>query len=225
MITEPPHPPPNMLAERLEKLIEERGTTARALSLKAGLTSDAIRNIFRGQSSSPRGKTLTALADALGVSVPYLLGTDDAPAYHPSAVQPEAGMLEVGEYDVRSLDGQPATEDTWRRVHTWLLPMDLLQGRLTPGMGATIIRVPDESLAPDYRLGDYVIMDGGARIPSPPGVFLLSDGYSCSLARCELLRGQGVDRMVKVNQRGSEVAISIEEAGITGRILGRWCWS
>ncbi len=250
---------PSALALRLERLIRERGTTARALSMQAGLTPDTIRNIYRGQSTSPRGKTLSALADALGVPVACLLGdsgsvgTADAifassppphppprltremseahfreqphasPPYHMPAVQPEAGMLEIGELDVRSHGGQPASEETWRRLHTWLLPVDLVSSRMGPGSALAVIRVPDDALAPDYRLDDRVLVDLGARVPSPPGVFLVSDGYSYSLARCELVRG--APGSVRVHQRGSEAVMPLAEAGIAGRILGRWCWT
>lgn len=60
------------LADVINQRLDELGLTPRAASLKAGLHEDAVRNILRGKSTSPRGRTLTGLARALDMNVDEL---------------------------------------------------------------------------------------------------------------------------------------------------------
>jgi lambda repressor-like predicted transcriptional regulator len=72
---------------RIEAKIAEQGTTARAVSLQAGLSSDGIRNwqrAFRanGAISGMNARSISAVAAALNVSTEWLLSgtTADAPS-------------------------------------------------------------------------------------------------------------------------------------------------
>ena len=62
------------LARRIKERMEKLGLNQRSAALKAGLKEDAIRNVLRGRSQSPRGKTLSAIAEALNWSIEELLG-------------------------------------------------------------------------------------------------------------------------------------------------------
>lgn len=84
-----PHTMDESLATRLARLIEARGLTARAVSLAAGLSATAVRDIVEGRSKRPLHTTIRALSEQLNVSTDYLTGTkpistlgvtvDDAP--------------------------------------------------------------------------------------------------------------------------------------------------
>lgn len=60
------------LPERLKRLVEERGTNPRALSLAAGLNQTAVRDIVEGNSKRPLHTTIAALATHLDVDPDYL---------------------------------------------------------------------------------------------------------------------------------------------------------
>ena len=75
------------LTERIQSRLEAIGLSARAASLKAGLSADAIRNVQRGGSSSPRFETISALARALECNTMYLTGEAD----EPGEAAPEVG--------------------------------------------------------------------------------------------------------------------------------------
>lgn len=70
---------PSVLQERIAARLKELRRSPRDVSIKAGLGPDAIRTIFSGRSRSPRGETLSALADELQCDVAYLLGQQDKP--------------------------------------------------------------------------------------------------------------------------------------------------
>lgn len=57
---------PTYLAETLERLMAEAGTSAKALSLAASLNETYVRDIIEGKSKNPQASKLTALARALG---------------------------------------------------------------------------------------------------------------------------------------------------------------
>jgi len=63
--------------DRLNERVAELGTNARRLALKLGLQQSTVhRYLTRG--ASPKPKTLSALASALGVTVDWLLNGDEA---------------------------------------------------------------------------------------------------------------------------------------------------
>lgn len=66
-----------MIKERLEERLRAAGLTPNAASLKAGLSADAIRNILREGSKSPRHVTVSKIAKVLGCRPAYLTGESD----------------------------------------------------------------------------------------------------------------------------------------------------
>jgi transcriptional regulator with XRE-family HTH domain len=68
--------PESHLIQILRREMKRRGLNQNSLALAAGLHKDAVRNIFRGRSVSPRGKTIQALAAYLGIPVATLLGEE-----------------------------------------------------------------------------------------------------------------------------------------------------
>lgn len=86
--------------QRIKQRLKELGLTPRAASLEAGLSADAIRNMLRNPKAIPRGRTLIALAEALDVTVEWLLG-QDAPAAGAVRAKPGlpyGGIVEAGAY-------------------------------------------------------------------------------------------------------------------------------
>lgn len=81
------------LADRIKERLRILGITPQEASVAAGLNKDAIRNILRGKSLSPRGITLNAIAKALQCSAEWLhTGSEEA---EPDAPPPDPPQLEV----------------------------------------------------------------------------------------------------------------------------------
>ena len=81
------------LQATLRAYLKQNSIKASRLSREAGLHHDAVRNIFRGISQSPRGKTLRALADRMDLSIGDLEPTEPAPAHE--ALSGEARPADV----------------------------------------------------------------------------------------------------------------------------------
>jgi transcriptional regulator with XRE-family HTH domain len=63
----------------LRRLMEDRGLNPRSLSLKAGLSATAVRDMLEGRSRFPRYDTARSLAEALDTT-PALLMSDEKTA-------------------------------------------------------------------------------------------------------------------------------------------------
>lgn len=95
------------LADRIRARLAATGKSASAVSLEAGLSRSAIRDILNGKAGSPRFDTLVKLASPLGCTVAYLTGHEDDPADARGAgleqalglnMMPVALTLKVGVY-------------------------------------------------------------------------------------------------------------------------------
>ncbi len=126
----------NVLKNRLESVMKERGHNMKSLSLSAGLSETYVRSILR-RGAKPSVANLELIAKELGVTSAYLLGSD-APIT-PSI--PVIGFASAGEgwtpFD--ELDEQ--------------LELDFTSKTLIS------IEIRGDSMAPVYRNGDYLICD------------------------------------------------------------------
>lgn len=66
----------NDLAANLQRIIKAKGLSNRAVSLAAGKSAQLVHDIIAGK-AKPKIETVSALADALGVSVGELTGQGD----------------------------------------------------------------------------------------------------------------------------------------------------
>jgi DNA-binding CsgD family transcriptional regulator len=65
------------IAARIRTRMGEKGLSARALSIKAGLNDTAARDVFSGKSVVPRLRTLVGFANALGCAVSDLVTAEE----------------------------------------------------------------------------------------------------------------------------------------------------
>lgn len=104
----------------LEQIIKERGLTAYRLSKIIGCSQSSIANWISGK-NTPNYQKISALADALNVSVDYLLGNEEKPAledkdgltardHRDIARDLERIMSDIESSETLMFDGDPATE-------------------------------------------------------------------------------------------------------------------
>ena len=202
------------LKKRIRSRLAQRGQSARAVSIAAGLGPEAISNVLRDRSRYPRGDTLRDLATALECSIDWLITGQGAPG--PKAQMPrelslrvdaepdtpaQAPRTEIPEIDVRAgmggggeaaiayvPDGTGELMETDAVRGCWSLPGDYLRAELRVDPRTTcIIEVQGDSMEPTLRPGDRVMIDTADKCPSPPGVFALWDGFGVVVKRIELL--------------------------------------
>ena len=216
---------PGSMAERVLSLMRERGLTAKALSRRAGLSSDGVRSILRGRVDSPRAQSLVQLAAALGVSVDDLTSTTIA---LPDAVRAASGAavdileVDVPEYDLRARSGAILDGEILKgaRRRSWRLPLDLLEERGFPSTGLAVIRIAGG--LEGYDPTDRILVDTSARRPSAGATLVIHEGGE----RHTLVRIAGG----YVHARGAmtftdDTGASRLPQEIVGTVLGRWAWA
>lgn len=67
----------NIVRARLGILLKIKGYSLQDLANKSGLPLDTVKNLYYGRNDNPKIETLISIADALGVSLDYLVGRLD----------------------------------------------------------------------------------------------------------------------------------------------------
>ena len=105
-----------LLIERLERRIEQQGTTARQVSMKAGLGATALNDIMSGRNKRPGLAVIKAIATVLECDISYLLGDQDTLKNNqPSPIEeiPVIGTAEAGAFRQMQVypqeEGEPPT--------------------------------------------------------------------------------------------------------------------
>lgn len=224
----------DLLLQRIESRLKATGLSERKACLKAGLKVDAIRTIRRG--NHPRASTLRALAAVLGVTAAYLL---DASEDSPVPAQAGAGargpqpagdgpMVPIVELDVRAGAGGGALNGEELETGQWQLPGDLVRAVTTASVASLrILTVYGDSMEPEFRPGQRVMVDTSDQMPSPPGVFVAWDGLATVIKRVEFVPHSDPPkvRFTSDNPRYQPYERTLDEAHIRGRVIGRWTWT
>lgn len=97
--------------ERIKQVANERGFNLKQTALMAGLSENALYRYNQGV--EPKYATVKAVADVLGVSVDYLLGsTDDMHANKKSTSDEPIDLDKIlSEEGIAMFDGQPLSEE------------------------------------------------------------------------------------------------------------------
>lgn len=108
----------------------------------------------------------------------------------------------------------------------WKVPDHILRRRLAGGspQGVHIVECEGDSMEPRIHNGDFVFIDTSRRIPSPPGIFALHDGFSQTLKRLELVPNSEPPRVMIIpeNPRHHTYDRLLDEVSIIGRFVGRF---
>lgn len=129
-----------MIADRIEALIAERGTNPRAVALAAGMSPTGVRDIITRKTKNPTFANLQKIASVLDVDVIHLIGST-SPAASTIAI---AGKVGAGA-QVPVFDAYPKGDGP--------------QVECPPGLsphGIVAVEVAGDSMEPVYSAGDLL---------------------------------------------------------------------
>lgn len=224
-------PEPGPFSNKLSFFMEKAGVNDPQLAGAVGASKQQIFNLRHG------ARKLTVewakrLAPHLGISWETLVtGVEPRPTVpRPNAEAHHAVV--VPELDVRAMGGSGALDDPLDGsghhvvLAEWRLPESYLRS-FTPSPGEVrIIRVVGDSMEPHYPAGDRVLVDTSHRIPSPPGVYVLWDGFALILKHVEVLAGRRppVARLSSDNPAYAPYEVPVGDLTVQGRVMGKWVW-
>jgi transcriptional regulator with XRE-family HTH domain len=93
------------LFDKIKKISKERGYSIAEVERKAGISTNYL---YQWKKREPSPKSLASVAKVLGVSVDYLLGTEDKPSATKKPVDLDKALSEDG---MAMFDGKPLSEE------------------------------------------------------------------------------------------------------------------
>lgn len=221
------------MTNRIRQIREDRGLSQQELADRVGTSNQQISLLERGE------RQLTAnwmerLAKGLDVNPADLMGRagDIQPARKPRSSR--AGIVQIPEVDVRAGMGfgaESAVEyefdtdgdflETDRIVGAWQLPADYMRSELRVSPDASrIFEVQGDSMEPTLETGDRVLVNTADRLPSPPGLFALWDGFGVVVKRIEHLLNSDPPTLsiASDNPKHRTYERTAEEVNIIGRV-------
>ncbi len=207
---------PLELAKQLETVLVGRGEPA--------ITSNDVLALA--------GVTRALFAGEPGAAAAERPGAERTPQrWRPGPAETAAALAPIPELDVRALAGGgaiPDLADPQAMIAEWQIPFDFLRSHTHAAPASLrIIRVHGDSMVPDFRPGERVLVNTDDRLPSPPGVFIVWDGFGLVIKRLEVVpySEPATVRLISANADYAVYERPLEDVTVNGRVIGRWQWT
>ena len=226
---------PDPIRQRIRDLLWERGLTMREASLAIGRNHSYLyRFVELGKPRALAARDAQALAGLLGCeagelrhrTVPPRKRWTRKPPSEPAAAAP--AMAGIPEMEVEAAAGPGALADEFvTEKGRWHLPEAMIrhEGGADPA-ALRILRVRGESMEPEVRGGDRIVVDTASRVPATGELFVLWDGAGLVVKRVEFLQGEPPRlRLISANPDYTPYECLAEEAHIVGKVIGTFKWA
>lgn len=187
-------------------------------------------------------KSKADLAKALGLEPPavskILKGTRQIKAHEYVTMRRYFGLPVDGENAVSNQSVlKPLSKDIQEQYladdagnggdENWIIPETILsQHTDTSPNKIKVFKIKETIMEPDFKKGEPVLVDLSANLPSPPGVYIIFDGYSYLARQCEIVSGSDPTQ-IKISARNDSFdpqIISLKDCRIIGRVIAKLQW-
>ena len=205
------------MQNRILELRKDRGLTLAQLAEKTASTPQQIGRLEKGERRLTTD-WMEKIAHALGVLPEDLM----TPNHGERVVIPE-----VSTHTIVGNKKQTDVAESDDVLSEWSLPKQLLANQVGSDSTMRIIQVMGDSMQPEFNPGDRVMVNTADRMPSPPGVFVLWDGFGLIIKRCEMVPHSNPARVVlsSANTNYATYEMDVKELDIQGRVVGKWQWT
>lgn len=219
-------------AKNLARLMETRGVDQSELARRLKISSQAV-NQWVKRGTHPTHARAQMLADVLGVSMDDLFADSSDGGPPMKCVEPQDGpTIIIPELAVNpqagSGGGMPPLDGNGDHIvlAEWVLPAGFF-GRLIRNTDyLRLLEIRGDSMQPDYMAGDKVLVDISQRGPTPPGIYVLWDGFGLVLKRVEVMLGRTPPAVMisSINPNYASYECLLADISIGGRVVGKWDW-
>ncbi len=212
--------PPNSIGSRLKYEMRKQGLTSTELARRSEVKTSFIYDVISGKSANPSTVKLARVADSLGISLAYLAGYEASSTPSAQGLKNQAGdyMTVTCLYaDGTKLspalrpEGEPYQfKKSWISKQLSAKPEDV---KLTVMRG--------DSMEPTLHHNDMVLVDTSRTMPSPPGIYILYDGFGLVAKRLELIGDHqpASVRVISDNEKYSTYECALDDIRIVGRVI------
>lgn len=208
------------MQNRILELRKDRGMTLADLADKTGSTPQQIGRLEKGERRLTTD-WMEKIATALDVLPEDLM----SPNHGERVVIPEVATHTIAGHKKDDKNANVAESNDV--LNEWALPKQLLANQVGSDSTMRIIQVMGDSMQPEFNPGDRVMVNTADRIPSPPGVFVLWDGFGLIIKRCEMVPHSNPARVIlsSANSNYATYEMESKELDIQGRVIGKWQWT
>ena len=106
----------------------------------------------------------------------------------------------------------------------WAFPRHYIESYIPHADGLVVVRVQGNSMEPDFRAGDRVVVDTNHRTVSPDGVYVFWNGMGIAIKQLQFIPQSEPPqvRIISVNSTYPTDTLPLANLKICGRIVGRW---
>jgi len=187
---------------RLRWARERRGLSQAQLGEKLGVSQAAIDQAERGLTVKP--KFLPEAAEILDVPYNWIVG--------------KAGFQEVLQSELAARAFIAEVNQAGNETANWSIPPHATGLPAAQNKNLEIREVVGDSMAPEFRSGDFVLVNTADISPSPAGLFMIHDGHGLTLRRVEPLPSGNL-RLSASNPAYSPMEAAKTDVLIYGRIV------
>lgn len=207
-------------SNRLRHAISEKGWTHAELARHSGVSKDSVDKYAQGAVDNPRGKTLSALADALHVDRFWLSfgGEDGGPGQQSDS---ENDIIQVPSYGFRAgMGGGGVVIDEEPNTH-WPVHKEYLKHVRLENADLISIEVEGDSMSPTLESGDQVLINQKDRNPARGGIFTIHDSDTLVVKRIEKIPGTDpiMLRLISDNPHHNAYDVIADDTKIIGRVV------
>lgn len=208
---------------RILELRKRQGLTLAQLAEKTGTTAQQIGRLEKGERKLTTD-WMERLAKVFDVLPEDLMDSRHGERVVIPEIQIKSASRQ-GEKGQKSTAPNVAEPDNV--LSEWSLPRQLLANQIGAESTMRIIQVMGDSMIPEFNPGDRVMVNTADRMPSPPGVFVLWDGFGLIIKRCEMVPHSTPPRAIlsSANNNYSTYEMDVQELQIQGRVVGKWQWT
>ncbi len=209
--------------DALREKLWKAGTSLAEASLAIGRNKAYLQQyLARGMPRVLSFQDSEALGELLGCD-PAELRHDTLPAPKPwtGPKRRRTAGAAVAEVEVEAAAGAGAwNEDFVHEKARWRLPEAMVrhEGDAEPE-ALRILRVRGNSMEPELREGDRIVVDTARRVPAPGELFVLWDGTGLVVKRVEALTAEGRLRLASAHPDYPPYERPADEVHVVGKVL------
>lgn len=207
----------------------------KAVSLEIGKNHAYLQQfIERGVPAKLKEDVRARLSEALDIPETDLGGPVKAPDDQPSAPTDMVDQIDatagLGGGGLTVLENTTANGITFHKEVVsdyWRLPASVMSRFSALPHHIKAFPAQGDSMAPTIMDGDVVFADTRHRVPSPPGVYVLSDQFGGVIVKRLEVTSRPGEEVVRVrissdNPRHKDQELTLDEIQIIGRYVGRF---
>jgi len=134
----------------------------------------------------------------------------------------------AGSYTLKPLQTQAGLRDLAESHEDWVMPASLLSQRTKAAPDKIkVFQIQENIMEPDFRYGEHVMVDLSDTSPTPPGVFIVSDGFGTLIRHCEYVASSKPPevRLSANNPKFQPQILRLTEFTLLGRVIAKFQWT